>query len=68
MYRSTADAITGATAAATIAFIVVVVAHDAVAVAIVADATAADAIGGRVCLCVHVCAGVRICIYIAIDR
>ena len=65
LYRSTADAITGATPAATTTFIVVVVAYDAVAAAIVAAAivaaaTAADAIGRRVCLCVHVCVGVRV--------
>jgi len=62
LYRSTADAITGATAAATTTFIAFAAAYDAVDVAIVAAATAADATGGRVCLCVHVCAGVRICI------
>ena len=50
-YRSTTDAITGATAATTVVFIVVAVACDAVAVAIVAAATDADAIGGRVCVC-----------------
>ena len=58
--RSIADAITGATAAATTTFIAVAAAYDAVAAAIVAAATAADAIGRRVCLCVHVCVGVRV--------
>ena len=67
MYRSTADAITGAIAAATTAFIVVDVAYDAGTADIVVVATAVDATGGRVCLCVHVCASVRICIYIEIN-
>jgi hypothetical protein len=60
MYRSTADAITGDIAAATTVFIDVVDAYDAVAVAIVVVATVANATGGRVCLCAHVCVGVRI--------
>ena len=63
MYRSTADAITCDIAAATTAFIVVAAAYDAVVVAIIVVAIVADAFGGRVCLCVHVCAGGRICIY-----
>ena len=50
----------GANATATTAFIVVVVAYDAVVAAIVVAATVVDATGGRVC--VHVCVGA--CIYI----
>jgi len=62
MYRSTTDAITGATADPTTAFIVVAAAYDTVVAANVVVATVVDATGGRVCLCVHVCVDVRMCI------
>ena len=60
MYLSIADAITGATAAATIAFIAVVVAYDTGAAAIVVAAIVADATGARVCVYVNECVGVRV--------